>query len=149
MGPQTAKEPASAQRHPFPGSVRFAPVAARWRRAPKTHSFLITLFTSFSGAINREKRSRDFINQGKKCITVAPEKRQFGYEFLWWWVQIVRFLAKNQHKIRQSTIYYAGLLGGWYKWIVDQESDAPSIIFFILFIDLGHSKLFIFIFVFS
>ena len=54
-------------------------VAARWRRAPKTHSLLITLFTSFSGAINREKRSRDFINQGKKCITVAQEKRQIGY----------------------------------------------------------------------
>ena len=79
MGPQTAKEPASAQRHPFPGSVRFAPLAARWRRAPKTHSLLITLFTSFSGAINREKRSRDFINQGKKCITVAQEMRQIGY----------------------------------------------------------------------
>ena len=43
--------------------------AARWRRAPKTHSLLITLFTSFSGAINWEKRSRDFINQEKKCIT--------------------------------------------------------------------------------
>ena len=32
-------------------------------------------------------------------------------------------------KIRQSTIYYAGLLGRWNKWIVDQESDVPSIIF--------------------
>ena len=50
-------------------------------------------------------------------------------------------------EIRQSTIYYAGLLGRLDKWIVDQESDVPSIIFFILFIDLGHSKLFIFIFV--
>ena len=50
-------------------------------------------------------------------------------------------------KIRQSTIYYAGLLGRWDKRIVDQESDVPSIIFFILIIDLGHSKLFIFIFV--
>ena len=50
-------------------------------------------------------------------------------------------------KIRQSTIYYAGLLGRWDKRIVDQDSDVPSIIFHILFIDLGHSKLFIFIFV--
>ena len=32
--------------------------------------------------------------------------------------------------------------------IVDQASDVPSIIFFRLFIDLGHSKLFTFIFVF-
>ena len=48
-------------------------------------------------------------------------------------------------EIRQSTIYYAGLLGRWDKQIIDQESDVPSIIFFILFIDLGHSKLFIFI----
>ena len=33
-------------------------------------------------------------------------------------------------KVRQSTIYYAGLLGQWDKQIVDQESDVPSIIFF-------------------
>ena len=32
-------------------------------------------------------------------------------------------------KIRQSTIYYSGLLGRWDKQIVDQESDVPSIIF--------------------
>ena len=43
-------------------------------------------------------------------------------------------MIKNQGKadvrleIRQSTIYYAGLLGRWYKRIVDQESDIPSII---------------------
>ena len=48
---------------------------------------------------------------------------------------------------RQSSIYYAGLLGRWDKRVVDQESDVPSIIFLILFIDLGNSKLFIFIFV--
>ena len=34
------------------------------------------------------------------------------------------------------------------KRIVDQASDVPSIIFFRLFIDLGHPKLFTFIFVF-
>ena len=50
-------------------------------------------------------------------------------------------------KIRKSTIYYAGLLGRWDKWIVGQESDVSSIISFILFIDLGHSKLFVFILV--
>ena len=50
-------------------------------------------------------------------------------------------------KIRQSPIYYTGLLGRWDKRIVDQESDVPSIIFFILFTDLGYSKLFNFIFV--
>ena len=32
-------------------------------------------------------------------------------------------------EIRQSTIYYAGLLGRWDKRIVDQESDVPNIIF--------------------
>ena len=30
---------------------------------------------------------------------------------------------------RQSSIYYAGLLGRWDKPIADQESDVPSIIF--------------------
>ena len=33
-------------------------------------------------------------------------------------------------EIRQSTIYYAGLLGRWNKRIVYQVSDVPSIIFF-------------------
>ena len=32
-------------------------------------------------------------------------------------------------EIRQSTIYYDGLLGRWDKRIVNQESDVPSIIF--------------------
>jgi hypothetical protein len=32
-------------------------------------------------------------------------------------------------EIRQSTIYYAGLLGRWDKRIIEQESDVPSIIF--------------------
>ena len=32
-------------------------------------------------------------------------------------------------EIRQSTIYYAGLLGRWYKRIVDQESDVQSVTF--------------------
>ena len=53
----------------------------------------------------------------------------------------------RESEIRQSTIYYAGLLGRWDKLIIDQESDVLSIILFILFINLGHSKLFIFIFV--
>ena len=50
-------------------------------------------------------------------------------------------------EIRQSTIYYAGLLGQWDKCIVDQESDVPKKKFLYFFIDLGNSKLFIFIFV--
>ena len=33
-------------------------------------------------------------------------------------------------EIRQSTIYYARLLGRWDKRIVDQESDVPSIFFY-------------------
>ena len=33
-------------------------------------------------------------------------------------------------EIRQSVIYYAGSMGRWDKWIVDQASDVPSIIFF-------------------
>ena len=36
-------------------------------------------------------------------------------------------------EIRQSTIYYAGMLGGWDKRIGDQESDVPSIIIFYTF----------------
>ena len=43
-------------------------------------------------------------------------------------------------EIRQSAIYHAGLLGRWDKGIVNQESYVPSIIFLILFIDLGHSN---------
>ena len=39
-------------------------------------------------------------------------------------------------KIRQSTIYNAGLLGRWSKRIVDQASDVPSIILFSSFLRL-------------
>ena len=49
-------------------------------------------------------------------------------------------------KIRQSTIYYPGLLGRWDKRIFDQESDVPSIIFFILFCRLRALKTFYFYF---
>ena len=48
-------------------------------------------------------------------------------------------MTLGKSEIRQSAIYYAGLLGQRDKQIIDQESDVPS---FILFIDLGHSKLF-------
>ena len=43
-------------------------------------------------------------------------------------------------KIRQSTIYYAGLLGRWDKRIVDQKSDVPSIILFFTFYRLSALK---------
>ena len=33
-------------------------------------------------------------------------------------------------KIQQSSIGYTGLLGRWDKWLIDQASDAPSMIFF-------------------
>ena len=36
----------------------------------------------------------------------------------------------NSTEIRQSTIYYAGLLWRWDKWIFDQASDVPRIIFY-------------------
>ena len=63
-------------------------------------------------------------------------------------------MIKNQGKadvrleIRQSTIYYAGLLGRWYKRIVDQASDVPSIIFFHDFLQNSLQKSFQFIFLF-
>ena len=38
-----------------------------------------------------------------------------------------RFAVSAQHKISQSTIQYAGLLGRWDKQLVDQESDVPSV----------------------
>ena len=54
--------------------------------------------------------------------------------------------CKRSLEIRQSKIYYAGLLGRWDKRLVDQESDIPTILLEFL-IDLRHSNLFIFIFV--
>ena len=51
-------------------------------------------------------------------------------------------------EIRQSTIYYAGLLGRWDKRIVDQASDVPSIIFFHNFLQNSLQKSFQFIFLF-
>ena len=49
-------------------------------------------------------------------------------------------MAKGNLKIRQSTIYYTGLLGRWDKRIVDQESHVPSIIFFYTFYRLRALK---------
>ena len=43
-------------------------------------------------------------------------------------------------EIRQSTVYYAGLLGQWEKRSVDQEFDVPSIIFLDTFYRLGALK---------
>ena len=51
-------------------------------------------------------------------------------------------------EIRQSTIYYAGLLGRWDKQIVDQASDVPRIIFFYDFLKNSLQKSFQFIFLF-
>ena len=51
-------------------------------------------------------------------------------------------------EIRQSTIYYSGLLGQWDKRIVDQASDVPSIIFIHDFLQNSLQKSFLFIFLF-
>ena len=51
-------------------------------------------------------------------------------------------------KIRQFTIYYAGLLGRWDKRIVNQASDVPSIIFFHDFLQNSLQKFFQFIVIF-
>ena len=65
---------------------------------------------------------------------------------IWDWDLIFGHAVKA---ISNQSIYniLRWLLGRWDKLIVDQESDVPNIIFFILFIDLGHSKLFMFFFV--
>ena len=49
-------------------------------------------------------------------------------------------------KIRQSTIYYDGLIGRWDTRIVDQESDVPSIIFVYTFYRLRALKILYFYF---
>ena len=49
-------------------------------------------------------------------------------------------------KIRQSTIWYAGLLGRWDKWLVDQASDVPSIFFFHNFLQNSFQRSFQFIY---
>ena len=48
----------------------------------------------------------------------------------------LHFVSDVTSEIRQSTIYYAGLLGRWDKRIIDQESDVPSIIVFHTFYKL-------------
>ena len=51
-------------------------------------------------------------------------------------------------EIRQSTMYYAGLLGRRDKRIIDQASDVPNIIFFHDFLQNSSQKSFQFIFLF-
>ena len=49
-------------------------------------------------------------------------------------------VAKEWPKIRQSMIKYTGSLLRWDKWIVDQASNVPSIILFIIFYRLRALK---------
>ena len=66
-------------------------------------------------AINREK--------GKKCITVAQEKRQFGYEIS----LMVRFLAKNQHRYSQEKILCSTKIGhDFMEYISTGAAGAPT-----------------------
>ena len=51
-------------------------------------------------------------------------------------------------KIQQSSIGYTGLLGRWDKWLIDQASDVPSIIFIHNFLQNSLQKSFQFIFLF-
>ena len=44
-------------------------------------------------------------------------------------------------KIWQSTIWYAGSLVRWDKWMVNQASDVPSIIFFSWFLEKLFAKM--------
>ena len=65
------------------------------------------------------------------CPTIgfpANQQSQFCQIQLNWWMW--NELAVLE--IQQSSIYYAGLLGRWDKWLIDQASDVPSIIFFII-----------------
>ena len=65
---------------------------------------------------------------GAQCVRLRPLQ----------WLLI----AIGRLKIRQSTIYYTGLLGPWANRIVDQMSDVQVLLFFHYFLALGHSKLF-------
>ena len=62
--------------------------------------------TYLAGTIETENCTIEFIGSTIQCI--STDKRT---------------------EIRQSTIYYAGLLGRWDKRIINQESDVPIIIF--------------------
>ena len=53
---------------------------------------------------------------------------------------VIGLIYLTKVEIRQPTIYYAGLLGLWNKWIIDRESDVPSIIFFYTFYRLRAFK---------
>ena len=77
----------------------------------------------------------------KASLLLAPPSTKF-------WQCCPRLGSLQRLEIRQSLIYYAGSLGRWDKWIVDQASDVPSIIFFPNFLQNSLQKLFQFIFLF-
>ena len=85
------------------------------------------------------KNEKSFVHYVNICIQLETQTAT---------TYAIFFYKQAGLEIRQSTIYYAWSLGRWDKRIVHQASDVPSIIFFRLFIDLGHSKLFTFIFLF-
>ena len=57
------------------------------------------------------------------------------------------FGPSTQRIILKIDWFQFNMLGCWDEWLIDQASDVPSIFFFKSLIDLGHSKLFIFVFV--
>ena len=85
--------------------------------------------------------------QGKKTSYWHEWQKFFYYHKSVNLQNIVRWVAgtndsstKRLMKSVNLRLIHAGSLGRLDKWIVDQASDVPSIIFFRLFIDLGHSK---------
>ena len=82
-------------------------------------------------SLNRARHQTTVDDETDK-LTLVDHKSQYGQKIL----KIATF------EIRQSTIYYAVLLGQRDKWIVDQASDVPSIIFFHDFLQNSLQKYF-------
>ena len=86
----------------------------------------------------RPRRADEF-QKGRPTAPAIPRVKQMAQFFQSKQVKSMQRNSDRYLEICQSIIYYSGLLGRWDKRIIDQESDVPSIIFFILVIDLGLS----------
>ena len=103
---------------------------------PKCHDFIPDLFSIFEpmtvGFHNQIERKK---NLNLFCLSMIRELLWFGIKSCWETTHFNKFqnifCAKLSSEIRQSTIWYAGLLVCWDKWLVDQVSNFPSNIFMI------------------
>ena len=123
------------------------------------HLFVVVLILYFKNLIEKQviRYEEECWRMSQNIISEFVFIKSKHHLFLWWtkrtWIQsalLYRFKLiyelfglltldfcpnqpwRNQMYQKFDSLQYAGLLGWWYKRLVDQASDVPSMFFFII-----------------